>query len=121
MVKTLIIAAAVALGATGLAHGQAFTDRSGFTVYGQPRDAYTIRISTLGKDPSAIRREITDAAYTACRLAANPATRVDLTPTHMLWCVTESRQDAWRQLDRIVEYRRGSEIVVAAAGYTTGR
>ncbi len=69
MFRALIGAAALASAATGAAYAQTSGATGGLTVFGQPRDAYTIVIPTLGKDKLTVQREISSAAHVACRYA----------------------------------------------------
>jgi hypothetical protein len=116
MIRAMIGAAALVAAATGMAHAQGYaaSDAAGVTVYGQPRDAYVIRLTTRGKDVPTIRREITWAANEACRKAPRSANILDMRPTYMSICVNQARFDAHRQLDRLIDQRRRGVISVAS-------
>jgi hypothetical protein len=127
MIRTLLAAAAVAALA-GAAHAQVVYepspaydqasayDPSGLTVYGQPRDAYIIRLDTRGKDAATVRREISWAAETACSRAPRLTGNLHETrPGAVSACVTQARHDALAQFDRIQAQRRYNGYIYAAA------
>lgn len=116
MIRTLLAAAALA-GLAGAAHAQgSYSDANGVTVYGQPRDAYIIRLDTRGKDVPTIRREITWAAYTACRNAPRLTGDFhEVRPAAMSACVGRASFDAHRQLAALQEQRRRNGYIYAAA------
>lgn len=108
-------AALITAAAAGAAHAQGYaSDTSGLTVYGQPRDAYVIRIPTRGKDIPTLRRQISDAAYVACWRAPRTGNVLEMRPTYLSTCVNQARFDANRQLDRVVDLRRRGYINVAS-------
>jgi hypothetical protein len=109
-------AALLAAAATGAAHAQGFGayDSQGLTVYGQPRDAYVIRLATRGKDIPTLRREISEAAYVACRRAPRTGNVLEIRPTYMSTCVNQARFDAQRQLDVLADQRRRGFVTVAS-------
>ena len=115
MIRTLVAAGALAALA-GAAHAQGYSSYDpGLTVYGQPRDAYVIRIDTRGKDDLTIRREITWAAYEACRLAPRTNNPLEVRPTAMSTCVGAARNDAIRQLNALQDRRMRSGYIYTAS------
>jgi hypothetical protein len=131
MIRTLLAASAV-VALAGAAQAQGYDaygydaygqDSGGVTVYGQPRDAYIIRLDTRGKDIATVRREISWAAQTACRNAPRLTNDVHETrPAAMSACVSRASWDANSQLARIQQQRRwnGGYIAVAANDYYDG-
>lgn len=119
MIRTLLAAgalAATAIAGAGAAQAQGFNDSNGVTVYGQPRDAYIIRLDTRGKDLPTIRREISWAAYTACRQAPRLTGDFhEVRPAAMSACVGRASLEAHRQLATLQEQRRRNGYIYAAA------
>jgi hypothetical protein len=104
MIRTLAALAALAAVPT-IAAAQSASDDTGLTVLRQRPDSYSIIIQTAGKTPQAVRREISDAAYTACNRLPPSSNRADNTVTGMITCVNQARWDASVQYDRILAQR----------------
>jgi hypothetical protein len=124
MIRTLMAAAALsaAMAPAALAQGYVYTADGyqssagvpGVTVFVQPRDAYVIRLSTLGKDVPTVNREITQAAWTACRLAPRTGNALETRPTAMSTCANQAMHDARLQFARILDARRSGYLSVAS-------
>ncbi len=103
MIKTLAaIAALAALPTIASAQGY-YDDPSAVTVYGRhhwedrDRGTYSIVISTAGKSPDEVSREIDSAAQEACSRAPLTGNRVDDGVSGYQACVTGAEQDASAQ------------------------
>lgn len=126
MIRTLLTAAALsaAVGPDALAQGYVYSADPyaytgalpGVTVYAQPRDAYVIRLSTWGKDPVTVDREITQAAWTACRLAPRTGNALETRPSAMSACAGEAIYDARIQYNRVLASRQ-TGVIQVASGY----
>ncbi len=127
IIRTLLAAGAM-VGLAGAAHAQGFVpyesfnatydSSSGLTVYGQPRDAYVIRLDTRGKDLPTIHREITFASYEACRNAPRTGNVLEMRPTAISMCVGAARTDAHRQLASLQTQRmRGGYLYTSSYNY----
>ena len=121
LMRTLLAAAAVGaliLPATALAQSDPSLggDVGGVIIQGQPRDAYVIRIDTLGKDAPQIRREIWQAAWTACERAPRTGNVLETRPSQMQWCASEASRGAFMQLEAILD-KRARDSYVAVYGY----
>ena len=104
MIRTIAaIAALVAVPAIASAQGYYVDDANNVTVFGQRPDSYSIVINVAGKAPGEVRREIRDAAYTACRRAPSSGNALDDRPFYQQWCVTQAQNDADSQYDRILD------------------
>ncbi len=114
MIRTLLIAAAVAAIAPAAFAQPAYSDSNDVIVQGQPRDAYIIRVDTYGKDEATIRREISDAANTACQRAPSTGNHTDIGVNALQGCITQANSDALVQLGRVLESRRQGYVEVAA-------
>lgn len=124
MIRTLLTAAAMsaAIAPAAMAQGYVYSadgyDYSGnvpgVTVFVQPRDAYVIRLSTWGKDIPTVNREITQAAWTACRSAPRTGNALETRPTAMSACAGQAIHDARMQFNRILDSRRSGYLTVAS-------
>ncbi len=132
MIRTLLTAAALsaAIAPAAISQDYVYTpdayapdgyahprDVPGVTVYVQPRDAYVIRLSTWGKDSPTVNREITQAAWTACRLAPRTGNALETRPAAMSACAKEAIHDARMQFSRIQAARQTGFVQVGAYGY----
>ena len=107
MIRTLAaLAAFAALPAIAAAQTSYNDPVGGVIVQGQPRDAYVITINTLGKDEPTVRREIWDAAYTACNRAPRTGNVLDIRVEATQTCVAQAAWDANAQFDQILDQRR---------------
>ncbi|HTK34251.1 MAG TPA: hypothetical protein VL358_03045 [Caulobacteraceae bacterium] len=102
MIRILAAVAALAALPTAVAAAPAAsdqTDPAGIVVQARPY-SYSIVIHTRGRDPSTVRREIWDAAYTACDRAPLTSNVKDLTVEAMQTCVNKAGWDGILQYSR---------------------